>query len=925
MVLGRATGALVCPLLVVRAATIAWDTSHPHAHLRDSRALLPARSVYDCGNCDACFDMAKGVCHSDLSISKCAASDGLTWCGSLSSRPDVYAACSWGSYDYKITAAIGMPTETASVCVANVFALGQPLQAPFPRSSYNYDLDTRVQDAVVTSRDPRIDVVVSPLDGPPTLASYRYRDFEARAADVLFHAIPPSRGVFRFDVVAFDYDLHSSTCSACLSVSDYFRPQGNASLCPPSDVTAPHTAAAVQAAQQVVAAATRYRATARNNPCSDRRCDRIRLAKLDWLSSGTDTTWVDSSAYDTALDAVPTNWLTCFTDPFSPSTWTALVTNVFGPDPDVAAAPTTRRGACARTCRFDVTLQELFTPYTCNETTTTNDDDGTFETMCVGSTPPQTCTVTKTLQATVADFIDVASVDVVVKAKPDRVVDFVADPATTFANPLFRPFDSATNRELHVQLAACDATKPDYATYCATSSGGLRVGDLFGWTAAYATTNAAVRALFPTAASDANAVVFWRYRAADGATWAQLRPTTVLRLTQAQTTLLFEAYTQCGFVASTQYTIHVHRTTDSTSVLPTDDWFNCLWNCGLGMCNEPASDFRVCRFSFNPRSPDLVALLNPATQGTKSVPVTACQFMDTASGALMPCTNGCNSYFSATNQTCNTGWTAERCNNEALQMPQAFKWCPMNSTALLSQVDVKPITYTLSSLDCKLQYTGTSGPSSSFLNLTGSQTSTFKVLGLAIQMRDKDAVTRADILCTARFKSTKTNAIYTKTHTKTVLVQNCDAKLGPYHPLAYGPPVKGSTCDAGVALSGAAGPYQACAGSLGYSSAPLNNPNAVTKATTTPLPCCNKPGTLPAFKCLPLANNPTVSRCSESLTATGDYVPHAVVAVMTTVRGGPLETLAIFASMTLVVVIGFFLVHKRRAAVDEGYYTSLDD
>nr|AIG56292.1 secreted protein [Achlya hypogyna] len=467
------------------------------------------------------------------------------------------APCTWGGRAHALDWNLTTSVPGSRQCFPNLFAADQPLEFPYPRSSYNYDLDPPVVG-------PRVQVQwtngVTNVTAP--VAAFDYRTFEMTGDELLFHALPDAPGVYRLAVQAFDWDRASSECRACLAVTDQVRPRATvarAGLCGAS-TTAPYSPEALAAADDRVRALVRYRATATNNDaCSDRRCDAVTVAQTGFLSAFP-TAVVDGA--NAAVDAVPDGWLGCLAAPLSARERQRLTT-------PLALVDDARD--------YFVALQELYTPFRCGAPP--------GRPTCAGAAS-ETCALMQAVVLPASHLV--ARVAVKLKATAGHI----ADPAAAFPGAGYLP---PSARHLHLAIP-CYPTNASFSSFCADTVE-WRVSDLFEL-------SAELNASQPWGFDAAAPLVTWFVQ--QGPAWVAVADNKRLAFDKFQDTLVFRAMTPCGQVGEDiAWTVFSHR----AEALSVDAWWNSLWSCGG--CNVPKADFSVCRFRFDPTSPLVSAMLHP--------------------------------------------------------------------------------------------------------------------------------------------------------------------------------------------------------------------------------------------------------------------------------------------------------------------------
>ncbi|KAF0685261.1 Aste57867_22805 [Aphanomyces stellatus] len=493
--------------------------------------------------------------------------------------------CQWNPLG---TTGVDITTEAApgrkDTCFGqDIFGSAGKLAYPFPRSSYNYDLD----DPLALLQDPpnpNIKLDVGGAKSPPgfagltTTASFTYNDFEATGDAKIFGTLPvdiaTKPGKYSLRLTAYDYhNVASKVCSACLAVSDTTRPTfSDKTQCKEFKKDA-FTKDNIDSLNGDVVKFHDLPDSIKSNGCSDDRCDHLSY-RFQGIKDGPQST--DSSSVD--------EWKTCLSKTLQPCEIERLTTAVF----DVATT-------CSRSCDYNLNLKEYFTAYTCA-------NSYTVSRTCIGADNNLgDCTMTQTITINPNDLVK--DVKVQFHTPPASTPQPIANPSTLFGVAAYKA-PSIESKELHFD-AHCDKNKVDKGTFDKFCDFKLKVSDLFSTTASRSTDSAAQTLLGPLTADQ---IVFWRVRQTLNGEWSKLTDNPTFFFDALQTTLWFEAYTACGQVATEAWDIYVHR----TEIVPSDCWFDSLWQIDSNKCNAQGTDFGVVHFHFDPTADEFKTnVLNP--------------------------------------------------------------------------------------------------------------------------------------------------------------------------------------------------------------------------------------------------------------------------------------------------------------------------
>ncbi|KDO30198.1 hypothetical protein SPRG_19761 [Saprolegnia parasitica CBS 223.65] len=673
-----------------------------------------------------------------------------------SAAPPPPTICSWGgathAYNYNLTTVLPGPRQ----CFPNVYGVGAPLEFPYPRSSYHYDLDPPVVG-------PRITAQWSSRQINSTLQTFDYETFESSGGDLLYEALPDAPGVYTYAVQAFDYKQSqaSPVCTACLAVTDYVRPYAvlpRDGLCG-ATMTRNYSVDALHAADDQVHRLLAFRRTAANNDaCSGRRCDTVRVIQTSFLSAFP-TSVLDGAA--TAVDATPDGWLGCLRAPLSDRERQRLTTPL---------AFVTDARVCQRTCSYFVSLQELYTPFTCNAKVAPTP-------VCAGDAF-ETCSVTQSLVLPSHDLVSSATVALTPNG-PYLVDPEVAFPGAGYLGP--------SARHVHLVLP-CYPSNASFATYC-DDEVRWRVSDIFTFSTTLAPSQ---HWEFDAAAR----LVTWFVQQGDR--WVAVDDSKALTFSKFQDTLTFRAMTACGQVSTdVTWTVYSHR----AEAISIDAWWNSLWSCSA--CNEPGADFGVCRFRLDPTSALHKAMLEPPpptkalitkkpTSGQRPSTSKLCQYRCPSTNRQQTCVRGC-----LAGGACDTSALPGACAKR-----RGAVWCGADG---MSANLLEAPTYSLLGIDCAWQYANATMANWS-IPVDAAMDTAF-----AIKLLNRPTTT-IRVFCTFQFQPHTGEPVVTKTRSLSVDMQNCDRPRFDSHALSF---VK-DNCDASWALDQRRepAPAQACGGHL---------------------------------------------------------------------------------------------------------------
>ncbi|KAF0683176.1 Aste57867_24740 [Aphanomyces stellatus] len=826
------------------------------------------------------------------------------------------ATCAWGTqnkYDYNITTLSSSSETGISMCFGNVFNVNQPLAYPYPFTT----LQCHIQLTLVT------DVSANGVNRTNTYL-YDSQSFVIGTPATLYNLIPHSAGIYRYQLTGYantPQESTATTCTACLSVTDTFRPFGTTSAdCYDSFVDG-FTQANIASFLPQVNDTVTFRQKAKNNACSDARCDSIKLIRTSFFGAVIDTSVGDA----TALTDVPAGWTTCFNAPAVNSEWTILTTSVFDPDTGEPQAYD-----CARSCEYNLQLKELFTPYACANTYVANSRS---RKTCTGDVN-QACHYVQSIAATGDDLVAA----VAVRLKPSTL--FLPNPSAVFPSHGGYQAPSDASRELHFD-ARCDANNPDFSTFCNLQ---LQLSDLFQFSATL-NTDPAITTLLQARTTTAAPIVFWRFQV-NGGVWRPITNASVLSFPQFKSNVIFEAWTACGQVGSAiLWTVYAHR----TNVLALNDWWHGLWACGDGTCNVPHTDFRVCSFKFDPTTPAYQTMLNPETATSyaptdaNGTPVATCAVIGPS--GTQTCMSGC--WFNFT--ICDTGVTQAACADRTLQDGNRFVWCDASgafvsppvedTTALLAATELLStelfVKWSFAGFQCTWQYANTRACPTLWLNTTAAGTAQPRLVrDVALKMQNAP-LTDVTVTCTFAFQSRNPVVpLATHTRTKMVRIRNCDVPVwNAAHPTDHGAYVA-DTCAVGAWTSNLSlrqpAPFQACAGDLVFPdiATTVYGTMATTIVATVDiqthaLACCNN-GTAKPFTCQALGNHSTIGVCSDSTTP-GIYYEGGSLSMVKVGSGLDATALVIVVVAVVGLVVAMTMQHRGTIAAVEDYRMPLLD
>ncbi|RHY09012.1 hypothetical protein DYB36_009122 [Aphanomyces astaci] len=810
-------------------------------------------------------------------------------------REDTYEVCKWrasgdtNQFKYDLTVETSLapadplqPTgdkfvETVDKCFPNFFADKASLYYPYPRSSFNYDLNTPWTPSAADK--PRVDVDVS-YDVGDTNTFVKvspdpvdYKTFETDGPSILYKAIPNKRGTYNIVVNAFDFGAKvSKECATCVAVNDLYRPKGDKAKCPvktapvDNDTSQVFSKDTVNAYNDAVDKLLLYQSSATNNGCSDLRCDTVYLTEKTGTTDGTPSKVEDKSfdavaTVNAAKTALQAQWKSCMSKPFSDAEWTALKINPLGGDATKPAFQT-----CQRSCALGAELKEWFTEYTCDAPPPT--PLAASRKTCVGDATEK-CEYDQTLTFPSGDSL-VKSVSVKLKVGPDSKSSFgglIQDPATVLSAPYKSPYESTYN-ELHFDsqcVLPVNPTADQTAKYNAFCNFNIKLVDLFTFSATIAD-DEAVAGLFtlppttpptsPPAKRNVDEIVYWTVKTGEDGTPQLVAPDTVLILTQFQTKWTFEAFTACGKVqAAVTWTAYVHR----QEQLYVTDWLNSLFASRDKGCNVQDADFGVVQFSYDPTKTPFKVNENPPTPAVMYL-----DFDQEGTTITTPLSDALKDY-TPHGQDQTTEVLGENPFIEASEVAAGSPPVDQDNVSspvvvvgdqptmlLSSTTDVEVlIKWKLLGLTCSWQYTDTTGASDPWISTaTSTVAQEATSTDFAIQLENID-ITRFKALCELKFQSvasTLTNTL-SPVATDELKVQNCDVpRFNVGQPSDQGRFIK-DTCDKTTWKSATwqPAPFQACGGSLVFA-----DDSAKKTVLSTPpidLTCCNAASLEPQFTC----------------------------------------------------------------------------
>ncbi|RHZ00099.1 hypothetical protein DYB31_013096, partial [Aphanomyces astaci] len=353
--------------------------------------------------------------------------------------------------------------------------------------------------------------------------------------------------------------------------------------------------------------------------------------------------------------------------------------------------------------------------------------------------------------------------------------------------------------------------------------------------------------------------------------------TAVLTFPQFKSELVFEAYTACGKVGdSITWTIYVHR----TEVVHIDDWWYSMWDCGAaGKCNVEHTDFRVCKFKFDPQCDTYLSMLNPSD--AKHIPIDpktndaykVCEYKDDKNDKKT-CSEGCWWHYASCDTASSEEACADRIRGKAVIEQETLAMQMLLQDTVTTAAPVSPTAAPVSTtpLEVRIQW--------QFFGMTCSwkyQNSKAAAPFLSTVSLGATGV-RQGVSCDFFFKSNAAGADVKPTkrsRSKTVLIQNCDhPRWNAERSTDQGRYIK-DTCDVVSWYSHISGPkprqpapFQACKGALLYPSDPSieegKSSTIYVETGSTGLACCNpkSPTTVAPISCFP--GTTSIGLCTDS-------------------------------------------------------------
>ncbi|RQM26605.1 hypothetical protein B5M09_002379 [Aphanomyces astaci] len=313
-----------------------------------------------------------------------------------------------------------------------------------------------------------------------------------------------------------------------------------------------------------------------------------------------------------------------------------------------------------------------------------------------------------------------------------------------------------------------------------------------------------------------------------------------------------------------------------------------MWDCGAaGKCNVEHTDFRVCKFKFDPQCDTYLSMLNPSDDPKTNDAYKMCEYKDDKKDKKT-CSEGCWWHYAS----CDTASSEEATDapqvieQETLAMQMLLQdtvttAAPVSPTA--APVSTTPlevrIQWQFFGMTCSWKYQNSkaAAPVLSTASLGAAQPAFDKEV--AIKMQNVD-VTEVTVSCDFFFKSNAAGADVKPTkrsRSKTVLIQNCDhPRWNAERPTDQGRYIK-DTCDVVSWYSDISGPkprqpapFQACKGALLYPSDPSieegKSSTIYVETGSTGLACCNpkSPTTVATFTCQNLPGTTSIGLCTDS-------------------------------------------------------------
>ncbi|EQC38628.1 hypothetical protein SDRG_04329 [Saprolegnia diclina VS20] len=499
-------------------------------------------------------------------------------------KPKEVCACYWSNrrYHYDITTAA--TTATASTCAISSLYPGTIPRIPYPRSNYVAETHRNAGDKddgkSVEAGAPSIQVTVAkrtamaPTPSTVFTAPYAWAYFEQHRDAITNSLVLDTPGVYSITMTAKSY-RSDADCQVCLSVVDRFRPVSTARCPVPlcdsgkcvGEPVAAYSAANVAAVDSVLKQHAAYSASQNvlNDGCSEARCDENRFYRKDMFASE-------------FVEANVNLGNTCFKDKLPAVVTTQLQASPFGEKScRLQDASPVVQGQCTRCCKWTTQLKELYREYTCGNTSTPI-------AQCAGSDAG--CKTTQCLAATGETFF---AANAVVQAAYKKAT-------TDLITRLYPKRGYESTSEVHL-LLECTAYGVTNEGKCAHV---VAIDDLFAVTSHLSDANGLL-----ASTEMATKYVYWRYRVNGGA-WRGYKDASdasPLRFDVQKSTVVLEAWSQCGLVQKVQFDVYLHL----NRKVCVADAFESMWYQssstfdGTGaLCNVLESDFAELTFDYAP-------------------------------------------------------------------------------------------------------------------------------------------------------------------------------------------------------------------------------------------------------------------------------------------------------------------------------------
>ncbi|RHY27430.1 hypothetical protein DYB32_006784 [Aphanomyces invadans] len=629
---------------------------------------------------------------------------------------------------------------------------------------------------------------------------------------------------------------------------------------------------------------------------------------------------VDSKAVTSALPEVTT----CLSQGFTEAEWNALT--------KVPNFQCENHPVCTRRCGYSVSLKEWYTKYTCaSDVSKYPVQVGYDRKTCVGD-ESEMCRFTHELKLQ-ATSLATASISL----KTENPV-YIEDPQSVFPG---KGLDKA-DKTLYFD-AKCDSHDLKFDTFCDFE---VDLNKVFKFSSELGTHESVVGLLkgykneFKAAASD---VVFWRAKV-NGGNWVQItKDKAALPFRQYNSKLYIEAFTNCGTILEEMWTIFVHR----HEILSADQWFRTLWTSPTPGCNEQDSDFGVIQFKHDPTSEPFQSMLHPdihtVPNDKNGHPLKRC-YVKNGHGDAKKCSGGCWWWYTE----CDTAISKQECSDRRAEGDILYEYCDkehgdnadgdddgsesdsepdLDAAAFMALDDVEHrIQWKFKGFDCTWQYDNTK-ESTSWI-----KTSSDERLEVAIAVKLENApTTTATAQCKLTFQSNAPGAAVTTRHRKQVVtLRNCDyPRFNQDSVYGYGQYIK-DTCTntwndfGGKTAPLVQAPFQACGGTLVYSTTVEGAAKTVVLEPEADLSCCNSPDEKSKVTCTALKSDKSIKRCEGP--AAGSPSVLALMASSEPIATSSVAMLAVVGGVMVAVAVA---ATKRQAMmaegvdVDEGYQALL--